>query len=77
MCKYLAFKGAEGNRNLWALFFQNAPHLRCASYFNLGRRSFRWGIKWWLDWILGPCDSVAPPIGRYGVRLIRLWSWPC
>jgi len=23
--------------------------------------------------ILGPCDSVAPPIGGYGVRLIRLW----
>ena len=38
------------------------------------------GVKWRRDWILGPCDSwiwapmtaCSPPIGGYGVRLIRL-----
>jgi len=45
----------------------------CASYFNLGIEAFFGrlsgdGTEFW-----APCDSVAPPIGGYGVRLIRLW----
>ena len=29
------------------------------------------GLEFW-----APCDSVAPPIWGYGVRLIRLWGKP-
>jgi len=29
------------------------------------------GLEFW-----APSDSVDPPIGGYGVRLIRLWSKP-
>jgi len=38
-----------------------ASLISSASYYSLRGRSFRWGAKWWLDWILGPCDSVGPP----------------
>jgi len=31
------------------------------------------GAKWWWTWILGPCYSLGPPFGGYGMRLIRLW----
>jgi len=47
-----------------------------ASYFNLGDRTFLWGAKWWRNLILGPLWQRGPPIGEYGVRLIRLWGGP-
>ena len=52
MYKHFSFKGSPNFTN----FF-------CASFFNLGDRSFLWMAKWW-----------ASPIGGYGVRLIRLGS---
>jgi len=60
----------------WSTFLSKGPltSLICsASYFNFGDRSFRWGAKWRRDWILGPLWQRDPPIGGYGVRLIRLW----
>jgi len=40
----------------------------------LGIEAFSGGAKWWQNWISGPVWQRAPPIGGYGVRLIRLCS---
>jgi len=43
-----------------------------ASYFNLGIEAFSGVLSGDGTGIVGPCDSLDPPIGGYGVRLIRL-----
>jgi len=74
MCKYLTFKGAQSNCNVYFSFEgPRAPQLHwfLVLHSPFGESKLSLGHKWWRDWILGrcdswilsPCDSVPPPIG--------------